>query len=369
MSGETRAAGDRRTGRGAGQAGRAGRGLRRSRPRDRASGCTRARSSSSVGPERGHRHPGDPRRSHRLRLRAACSTKPASPRCSPRPVTTSPSARPTSGPAWPSPTVCAVPDLDLWRDDLASFPTEQKIELAKELERLTLARDPRCGSSERTTPMPWARRPSPPPPACGPRAGRTAATWSVSTLADDGDETQTGLRLLRRAARPASSTSPRPRARAPSGPLGCSARVKPASRRLTVVFDPYVTAQFLGVLSGDAERRVGAEGPVAVRQPRRRAGGVAAGHARRRPDQPAGLLGVTGRRRGAGDAPQRADRRRCAAGLRAVVLQRASQRHRLDRQRRAGLQVDAVLRGAGSPAGARDPAAGRPRRRRSTTAC
>ena len=44
----------------------------------------------------------------------------------------------------------------LWNDALAEFPTEAKIELAKELERLTLAADA-CGSTTRTTPTLGAR--------------------------------------------------------------------------------------------------------------------------------------------------------------------------------------------------------------------
>ena len=64
----------------------------------------------------------------------------------------------------------------LWNDALAAFPTEDKIELAKELERLTLGADPRYVSTTRTTPTrgvrsPWRRRLASTRPA-----GRTAAT-------------------------------------------------------------------------------------------------------------------------------------------------------------------------------------------------
>ena len=72
---------------------------------------------------------------------------------------------------------------------------------------------------------------------------------SVGTLADDGDETQTGFGFsvgrspadfnLDRAAREAADRATRL--------LGA---IKPQSKRTTVVLDPYVTAQFLRVLSG-----------------------------------------------------------------------------------------------------------------------
>jgi len=71
---------------------------------------------------------------------------------------------------------------------------------------------------------------------------------SVSTLADDGDETQTGFGFavgrspyefdLAKAAREAAERATRL--------LGA---VKPPSKKITVVLDPMVTAQFLGVLS------------------------------------------------------------------------------------------------------------------------
>ena len=71
---------------------------------------------------------------------------------------------------------------------------------------------------------------------------------SVSTLADDGDETQTGFGFsvgrepakldVERASREAADRATRL--------LGAT---KPPSRRLTVVLDPFVTAQFLGIIS------------------------------------------------------------------------------------------------------------------------
>ena len=84
---------------------------------------------------------------------------------------------------------------------------------------------------------------------------RDGAGADVRTLADDGDITQTGFGFsvgrhpgefdLAKAAREAADRATRL--------LGA---VKPASKRVTVVLDPYVTSSFLGIisstLSGDA---------------------------------------------------------------------------------------------------------------------
>jgi PmbA protein len=142
----------------------------------------------------------------------------------------------------------AVIEQPLWNDALAAYPTESKIELAKELERLTLAQDPRVrvddsdysdASAEAAVATSTGIRVS----------GRENGCYcSISTLADDGDETQTGFGFavgrspeefdLDKAAREAADRATRL--------LGA---VKPPSKRITVVFDPFVTAQFLGVLS------------------------------------------------------------------------------------------------------------------------
>ena len=136
----------------------------------------------------------------------------------------------------------------LWNESLATYPTEGKIGLAKELERLTSAADGRVrveesnyadAASESAVATTTGIR----------RASRENGCYvSISTLADDGDETQTGFGFsvgrspdefdLAKAAREAADRA--------TGLLGAT---KPASRRLTVVLDPYVTAQFLGVIS------------------------------------------------------------------------------------------------------------------------
>jgi PmbA protein len=141
-----------------------------------------------------------------------------------------------------------VVNQQLWSDTLAAYSTDRKIELTKELERLTLGADSRiriddanysdvAGESAVATTTGIRR------------SGRENGCYvSVSTLADDGDETQTGFGFsvgrspddfdLSKAAKEAAERATRL--------LGA---VKPPSRRLTVVLDPFVAAQFLGIIS------------------------------------------------------------------------------------------------------------------------
>jgi PmbA protein len=141
-----------------------------------------------------------------------------------------------------------VIEQELWSDVLADFPTDEKIALAKEVERLTLAVDSRIrvddanyadAASESAVATTTGIR----------RTGRENGCYVVvSTLADDGDETQTGFGFsvgrspaefdLAKAAREASDRATRL--------LGAT---KPATKRTTVVLDPYVTASFLGIIS------------------------------------------------------------------------------------------------------------------------
>jgi PmbA protein len=137
---------------------------------------------------------------------------------------------------------------ELWNDALAAYPTEKKIALAKELETLTLAADARVRCDDSNYDDAYGETAF--ATTTGIRAyGRENSCYvSVGTLADDGDETQTGFGFsvgrsptefdLPRAAREAADRATRL--------LGAT---KPQSKRTTVVLDPYVTAQFLRVLS------------------------------------------------------------------------------------------------------------------------
>jgi PmbA protein len=144
----------------------------------------------------------------------------------------------------------AAADLDLWREDLASFPAASKIELAMELERQVRAGDPRIRSVESSNYGDGAGE-----SAVATSTGVTASTRrtgchiSVYALAGDGDETQTGGGYsvgrgpadldVAKAAGDAVERSTRL--------LGAT---KPASARLTVVLDNRITTTLLAILAG-----------------------------------------------------------------------------------------------------------------------
>jgi PmbA protein len=147
----------------------------------------------------------------------------------------------------------------LWNETLAEYPTERKIELAKELERLTLAADRRVRVDDSNY-ADVAVESAVSSTNGVRRSGRENGCFvSIGTLADDGDETQTGFGFsvgrspdefdLSKAAREAADRATRL--------LGAT---KPASRRVTVVLDPFVTASFLGVISSTLNGEAVAKG-------------------------------------------------------------------------------------------------------------
>jgi PmbA protein len=140
----------------------------------------------------------------------------------------------------------------LWSDALADFPTDEKIDLAKMLEKLSAGADPRVRVDDSNYSDVWGEAAV--SSTTGVRqAGRENGCYvSVSTLADEGEgdeaETQTGFGFsvgrdpsefdLDQAAADAVDRATRL--------LGAT---KPDTRRLTIVLDPFVTAQFLSVIS------------------------------------------------------------------------------------------------------------------------
>lgn len=136
----------------------------------------------------------------------------------------------------------------LWDERLVGTTTQKKVDLALELERRTCAVDPRVRVDDANYADVFVEAAVATTTGIRVRGRENGCYLSVSTLADDGDETQTGFGFsvgraideldVERAAREAADRATRL--------LGST---KPASRRVTVVLDPFVTAQLLGVLS------------------------------------------------------------------------------------------------------------------------
>jgi len=135
----------------------------------------------------------------------------------------------------------------LWDDVLVQFPTEKKIDIAKELERLATIGDPRVRIDDANYSDGYGETAF--ATTNGIRAADRANSCyaSVSTLAEDNGETQTGWAYsvgrnptefdLEKAGREAAERATRL--------LGA---VKPQSKKTTVVLDPFVTAQFLSII-------------------------------------------------------------------------------------------------------------------------
>jgi PmbA protein len=141
----------------------------------------------------------------------------------------------------------AVVDQELWNEELATFATDRKIELALELEKLALAADSRLRVDDANYADSWSEHAVVTTTGIR-RSGRGNGCYvSVSTLATEDDETQTGFGFSvgRRPGDIDLDVAARDAADRATRLLGAT---KPSSRRLTVVLDPYVTAQFLGII-------------------------------------------------------------------------------------------------------------------------
>lgn len=143
--------------------------------------------------------------------------------------------------------VAPVPQK-FWDDELEHYLTTGKISITKELEQLTLGVDKRIRVEESNYDDGWSETAVATTTGIRESGRGNSCYVSVATLADEGDETQTGYGFsvgdspkefdLPKAAREASDRATRL--------LGA---IKPPSKRVTVVLDPYVAAQFLGVIA------------------------------------------------------------------------------------------------------------------------
>jgi PmbA protein len=150
----------------------------------------------------------------------------------------------------------AVPDLDLYRAEVAEFATDDKIDLALELERAVREGDPRISGVESCDYVDAISEAAVVTSTGISTSSRHSGCYlSAWVMANDGTETQTGFGFSvgRQPAELDVATAADDAVQRATRMLGAT---KPSSGRLTVVLDPWVTAQFLGVLgnplSGEA---------------------------------------------------------------------------------------------------------------------
>lgn len=144
----------------------------------------------------------------------------------------------------------APASLDLWRDSLLAFPTDQKVAQTLELERQVRAADSRIRQVEAAD---WGDSSFEAAVASssGVQAAwrRTVCHLSVTAVASDGDDSQTGNGF---------SVGRAPEELDPSKPVNESVEratrllgaTKPRSAHLTVIFEPRVAATLLAILAG-----------------------------------------------------------------------------------------------------------------------
>ncbi len=144
----------------------------------------------------------------------------------------------------------AAAAMDLWRDDLADFPTADKVALALELERSVRAGDRRIRQVDNAS---WGdsafESAVVTSTGIASSSRRTTCYLSVSAAAGDGEETQTGS---------GSSVGRSPADLDPDQAAVDSIEratrllgaTKPRSAHLTVVLEPRITATVLAILAG-----------------------------------------------------------------------------------------------------------------------
>ncbi len=141
-------------------------------------------------------------------------------------------------------------DIDLWRDDLAGFPTADKVARALELERAVRSGDPRIRLVESAE---WgdAAFESAVATSTGIRAQsrRTACYLSAYAVAGEGTETQTGGGYSVGRS-PADLDVEKAATDAVERATRLLGATKPPSAHLTVVFEPRITATLLAILAG-----------------------------------------------------------------------------------------------------------------------
>jgi PmbA protein len=140
--------------------------------------------------------------------------------------------------------------LDLWRDELAQYPTDKKVEAALELERLVRAGDPRIRQVESSY---WGDTAGESAVATSTgivgTSRRTTCYVSAYAIAGEGADTQTGAGYSVGRA-PSDVSLEKASADAVVRATRLLGAHKPASGRVTVVLEPRITATLLSIVSG-----------------------------------------------------------------------------------------------------------------------
>jgi PmbA protein len=143
----------------------------------------------------------------------------------------------------------APPALDLWREELVSVPTEEKVRIALDLERATKAADSRIRNVESAS-YGDALAEAALANSLGVEAHtrRTTCSASAVALADDGSGTQSGYGFVAGRALSDLDLDSIPRDAATRACRLLGAKPVPG-RRVPVILDPLVTRSVLGILS------------------------------------------------------------------------------------------------------------------------
>ncbi len=149
-----------------------------------------------------------------------------------------------------------VADLDLYREALLAFPTDDKISLAQRLETAVKGADPRITGVESAEYVDSVGDMAVVTSTGIRTSGRETGCYVAAyVLAEEGDDTQTGFGFSV-GREPGDLDVAKAAADAADRATRLLGATKPASGRVAVILDPYVTAQFLGILgstlSGEA---------------------------------------------------------------------------------------------------------------------
>ncbi|MBS1846749.1 MAG: TldD/PmbA family protein [Actinobacteria bacterium] len=144
----------------------------------------------------------------------------------------------------------AVPTLDLYRESVASVPTADKVAMALELEAAVRAADKRISGIESAEYADGIGEGVVVSTTGIRSVGRESACYvGAYPLATDGDETKTGFGFSV-GREPADLDVAAAATEAAERATRLLGAVKPSGGRMTVVLDPFVTAQFLGIVAG-----------------------------------------------------------------------------------------------------------------------